>query len=154
MRKLQNKNYRNALKGSLRDCYRPHGLHSPKGKFVWVAIAFFAVTACAPVSLHGAEGQTEIRPERAIEVKRSDVSSQDLVCAEQKDMAAALLKAYGERSISAGLASTGYLLQIYAARSGSFTIVATGPNGISCIAADGQGWSQTPAAKSPIENRS
>jgi hypothetical protein len=154
VRKLQNKNYRNAVIESVSDCFWLYRQHSSRAKIVWLASVIFMVTACAPVSLKGARVQSDIRPEQAVDVKRSDLPAQDLLCAGQQDMAAALLKAYGETRVSAGLASTGYLIQIFAGNSGSFTIIATGANGISCIAADGQGWSQTPVAKSPIENRS
>jgi hypothetical protein len=162
VRKLKYKNYRNAVIRSVRDCCWPRLHNISRANFVWLASVLFLLTACAPISQNGAPVQADTRseqvpehtPGQVIDVKRGDRTDQDLVCARQQDMAAALLKAYGETRVSAGLSSTGYLIQIFAGRSGSFTIIATGPDGVSCIAADGQGWRQAPVAKSSIEKRS
>jgi hypothetical protein len=48
---------------------------------------------------------------------------------------------YGELPISAGLQPKGQLLQIYASpATGTWTVVTTSPQGLSCVMATGQRW--------------
>ena len=68
-------------------------------------------------------------------------------CAAHDELAAHLEKKFGERPVSWGLSSNGFLVEVFSSEAGSWTIVLTNPLGTSCIRATGDGWSDTPARK-------
>ncbi len=43
-----------------------------------------------------------------------------------------------------GLASNGAVIEVLASPSGSFTIILTQPNGLSCVMAAGENWENLP----------
>lgn len=135
VRKLRHKFYHNARQIMAHLCQKYFYLNLVQVKESSIVFGIFMLSACAPplhsTSIQAREGLVDVRP------------PQDLVCAQQSVMADGLQKNYGERRISYGLTSTGYLLQVFVGKSNFFTIVATDPTGISCIVADGQGWITT-----------
>ena len=71
-----------------------------------------------------------------------------------------LAEQYGEAPVSAGVRSTGELVEVFAwSRRGTWTIVSTSPAGLACILAAGKGWDgqkpQLPGlpARDSAENR-
>jgi hypothetical protein len=64
-------------------------------------------------------------------------------CADHQIIAEFLLTHYGERLEARGLASAGYLVELYVAPNSSWTIVATPPAGQSCVLAQGVAWDPT-----------
>lgn len=55
-----------------------------------------------------------------------------------------LSEKYGERRISAGLDSRQIILELWAnPQTGTFTVLATGPRGQSCILSEGQNWAMS-----------
>jgi hypothetical protein len=58
-------------------------------------------------------------------------------CGPPPDVTAGLARNYGEIVIAMGVSSNGNLVEIFAAPSGTFTIVITAPGGLSCIGVAG-----------------
>ena len=66
------------------------------------------------------------------------------MCGERSTVIASLEKTYSEVPVSMGLASNGAVIEIIASESGSFTIILTRPNGLSCVMAAGESWEDLP----------
>jgi len=65
-------------------------------------------------------------------------------CAARGMATTQLHELYGERRIGYGLAANGSVIELFASPSGSFTVFATLPDGISCLIATGQSWEPAP----------
>ncbi len=62
-------------------------------------------------------------------------------CAPRAEALAHLAKQYRERRIAVGVSDGGGLVEVLASPDGAtWTILVTAPNGISCVAAAGEGW--------------
>lgn len=68
------------------------------------------------------------------------VAWSDLPCGTRDTILATLSAQYGERPIARGLAANGAMIEVVAADTGSFTLLLTQPNGISCLLATGELW--------------
>ncbi len=66
------------------------------------------------------------------------------VCGLRADLANHLSKVYTEVPVGRGLTKNGNLVEIFAARNGSWTMLETLPNGISCLRGSGDSWSNLP----------
>ena len=66
------------------------------------------------------------------------------MCGERNVVIASLEKTYSEVPASMGLENTGGVIEVLAAPDGSFTILITRPNGLSCIMAAGENWENVP----------
>ncbi len=66
------------------------------------------------------------------------------MCAERRAVVANLENTYSEAPVSMGLASNGSVIEVLASPSGSFTIILTQPNGLSCVMAAGESWEDLP----------
>ena len=66
------------------------------------------------------------------------------MCDERRAVLANLEKTYSEAPVSIGLASNGAVIEVLASPSGSFTIILTQPNGLSCVMAAGENWENLP----------
>lgn len=62
------------------------------------------------------------------------------LCGERTVVVANLNKNYSEVLVSMGLENTGSVIEVLAAPSGSFTILITQPNGLSCVMVAGENW--------------
>lgn len=51
---------------------------------------------------------------------------------------------YQEKPDSAGLTNQGMLMEVFTSEKGTFTVLLSSPQGISCIAAVGEGWVRKP----------
>ena len=69
------------------------------------------------------------------------------ICSERAELIEKLKKGYLEEPISIGLAANGSVIEVFASNSGSFSIVITRPEGISCLVAAGKNWLSLPAHK-------
>lgn len=72
-------------------------------------------------------------------------SAQGRNCGPHSAVTAHLADNYGESRQVIGLASNNSVLEVYAADSGSWTILVTGPGGPACIVAAGQNYEHTKA---------
>lgn len=68
------------------------------------------------------------------------------VCASRDKVVEALSEVYQESPVSLGLTEEGAVIEVMASHEGSFTIVITHPNGLTCPVAAGTAW-QSIAAK-------
>jgi hypothetical protein len=67
--------------------------------------------------------------------------SRRMPCHDAQEIARQLGAKYAEAPIAFGLQSNGNLLQVYASgQQGTWTVVSTTPNGVSCIVAAGRQW--------------
>ena len=67
-----------------------------------------------------------------------------IVCGERAKVAEALKKGHAESPVSMGLSSLGAVVEVFASANGSWTIVMTRPNGMSCLLAAGEGREELP----------
>lgn len=61
-------------------------------------------------------------------------------CAPRERIVDHLATKYDEAQVGVGLDAAGNLIEVWAAASGSFTILVSSPNGLSCIATSGAGY--------------
>ncbi len=66
------------------------------------------------------------------------------MCGERRAVVANLEKTYSEAPVSIGLASNGAVIEVLASPSGTFTIILTRPNGLTCVMATGESWEDLP----------
>ena len=62
------------------------------------------------------------------------------MCAPRAALLQVAYENYQEVPVVRGLASSGRMLEILAAPSGTWTLLSTTPEGTSCMMGDGQGW--------------
>ena len=65
-----------------------------------------------------------------------------MVCGNHADIEKRLQEGYSEIRTGVGLAGNGGLIELYTSEKGTFTIVLTRPNGMSCLMAVGENWEQ------------
>ena len=63
-----------------------------------------------------------------------------MVCSERDKFLKHLGDGYAEAPIAMGLASNGTVLEVLASTKGTWTIILTKPNGLSCVVASGEAW--------------
>ena len=69
-------------------------------------------------------------------------------CHDANEIAKQLSRKYDEAPVAFGLQTNGNLLQVYASeQKGTWTVVSTTPQGLSCIVAAGQRWETLPYIK-------
>ncbi len=66
------------------------------------------------------------------------------ICGERRALVATLEKTYSETPVSVGLASNGAIIEIFASPTGTFTIILTRPDGLTCVMASGESWQDLP----------
>jgi len=66
------------------------------------------------------------------------------ICGERSRFLDQLGQHYGERVSAVGLVSNGTLLELMTSEKGSWTILITQPNGVSCVVATGESWEPLP----------
>lgn len=62
------------------------------------------------------------------------------VCASRDKVVEALHEVYAENPVSLGVTEEGAVIEVMASNEGSFTIVVTHPNGLTCPVASGSAW--------------
>lgn len=63
-----------------------------------------------------------------------------MVCGNHSDITRQLQAGYQEALSGIGVASNGGVIELYTSKKGTFTILLTRPNGMSCLMAVGQNW--------------
>ncbi len=71
-------------------------------------------------------------------------------CGKRADIVRLLREQYGESPIAHGLSDAGTVAEVFTSARGSWTIVATAPNGQTCVDAPGQSWQPTDASVDTI----
>lgn len=73
------------------------------------------------------------------------------VCKPHDVMAERLEKMFREKPRASGLVGSRAFVELYVSETGSWTMIVTGTNGLSCILAAGEGWETLPIIEgSPI----
>ena len=69
-------------------------------------------------------------------------ASAQMLCKERSEVLDKLSNSYSEAPVAMGLASNGAVLEVLTSAEGeqTWTILITQPNGISCVMATGEGW--------------
>lgn len=62
------------------------------------------------------------------------------VCGSRDAIVKRLADVHGENRRAAGIAANGNLIEIFAAKSGTWTVMVTQPGGITCVVAVGDHW--------------
>jgi hypothetical protein len=76
-----------------------------------------------------------------IALAAGSASAQGQVCGERVQIVQRLLEKYGETRQSMGLQQNNGVVEIFAStESGTWTILVTMPNGMSCLVAAGEAW--------------
>ena len=70
-------------------------------------------------------------------------AQQQNTCVNRSELLQHLSANFKEAPIAMGLTSNGGLLEVVTSKGGSWTIIVTMPNGISCGVAAGMGWENT-----------
>jgi len=66
------------------------------------------------------------------------------VCGSHRTVSDNLKKSYSEAPVSMGVTAGGGVIEVFASSEGSWTLVITQPNGLSCLIAAGQDWENLP----------
>ncbi len=66
------------------------------------------------------------------------------VCGSHNTVSDNLKKSYSEAPVSMGLTMGGGIIEVFASDEGTWTMVITQPNGVSCLIAVGQNWETLP----------
>ncbi|MEP6826832.1 MAG: hypothetical protein ABJA10_02020, partial [Aestuariivirga sp.] len=61
-------------------------------------------------------------------------------CAKHDDLASILDSKFGEQQTGAGLAGKAAMVELYVSKKGTFTLVSTDTQGVSCIVGAGDSW--------------
>lgn len=73
-----------------------------------------------------------------------------LPCGERDRVVQMLKETYGERASAHGLAHTGAVAEVFISPRGTWTIIATSPDGVSCVVGAGDSWQTTIARDDTI----
>ena len=87
----------------------------------------------------GAAAQQTPNPHRQVPTSSSP-------CGARADVVKMLKENFGERAMAHGIAHSGTLAEVFISPGGTWTIIATSPNGISCMIGSGESWETTLAA--------
>ncbi len=71
-------------------------------------------------------------------------AQQNRICQTRDKVLSALGGKYNEAPTSMGLASNGAIVEILVSREGTWSIIATTPDGLSCLVAVGKYWEKIP----------
>ncbi len=70
----------------------------------------------------------------------STTATAQTMCRERDEFVTQLNKGFSEAPVAMGLAANGSVVEVLASDSGSWTIMITMPNGVSCVVATGESW--------------
>jgi hypothetical protein len=73
-------------------------------------------------------------------------TAQDTPCAARTNIVNTLDSQYKESPRAIGLVSKEAVLEVFVSDSGTWTVVVTDPQGLSCVLAAGQSWEEIPVA--------
>ncbi len=62
------------------------------------------------------------------------------MCSHREDVIAQLAESYSEVPVGGGIATNGGYLELLSSETGSWTVILTFPNGLSCVVATGSDW--------------
>lgn len=63
-----------------------------------------------------------------------------MACGDRDSITKLLIDQYAENPTSLGLASNGSVFEVFTSKGGTWTVLLTSPNGISCLIGSGEHW--------------
>jgi type IV secretory pathway VirB2 component (pilin) len=75
---------------------------------------------------------------------RADAPQAQPVCGAHEAVITTLSGKFAEKPVSMGLANNGTVVEVLSSPDGSWTIVMTAPNGLTCLLAAGDYWQEVP----------
>jgi hypothetical protein len=105
--------------------------------------AFFIVAATLMIALPvgwAAGDQTAIPDSNRRGAAPMPYAVPAMPCGKRTDVVKMLRDTFGETAIAHGLADTGAVAEIFISSKGTWTIVATAPDGTTCMVGSGQSW--------------
>jgi hypothetical protein len=81
---------------------------------------------------------------QSVTAPQSASASASAFCDKRQFITQSLTKDYKEDPVSMGVANTGAVIEIFASENGSWTMVLTKPDGMSCMIAAGSNWETLP----------
>jgi len=105
-----------------------------------------AVACLVALPLGAAVAETPSMPNRPDqEAPQHRTEPQQLAaCASRQELVRLLRDNFGEYPIARGLANSGVVAEVFSSPQGTWTLVATAPNGVSCMIGAGESWNTTP----------
>ena len=76
-------------------------------------------------------------------------SAEPRICGPHDKIIATLSKQFQEKQEAIGLAATGQVMEVYVSREGSWTILVSTTNGMTCVIGAGEGWESRLASYDP-----
>ncbi len=83
--------------------------------------------------------RTTILATLAVLMMASTATAQTM-CSKRSKFIDSLAEGYAESPVAMGLVSNGSVLEVLASENGTWTIIVTMPNGLSCVVASGEAW--------------
>lgn len=68
----------------------------------------------------------------------------EIMCGDREEVIDSLENVHKESPISMGLAVNGTVVEVFSSKKGTFTIIMTHPNGLSCLVTAGEFWETLP----------
>lgn len=75
----------------------------------------------------------------------SSPAQAQMTCGDRSEALARLEHVFSEAPVAMGLASNGAVVEIFTSKAGTFTIILTRPDGVSCLVLSGESWENLPA---------
>ena len=79
-------------------------------------------------------------------------SSAENVCGKRDDIVLRLENGYQEFNSAMGMSTNGGLVELYTSDKGTWTLMLTQPDGVSCLIAAGENWESLNGAKSASQS--
>lgn len=117
---------------------------APK-KFAVSAIAACMIVVASPLASATSQmGEIEQAPEAGVDHPALNVDMLSMnMCGERDTVVEELSKVFQEAPMAVGQVDSEAVVEIFASDSGTWTILATGTDGISCIVSAGEGFEST-----------
>lgn len=76
--------------------------------------------------------------------------NQTALCGNRSALLTTLGGRFAEKTVSMGLAGNGTVVEVLSSEDGTWTILMTAPNGVSCLLAAGDYWQQLPTKEAEL----
>jgi hypothetical protein len=83
-------------------------------------------------------------------LERPQTGVQTAVCGKRSALLTTLGGKFAEQTISMGLAGNGTVVEVLSSEDGTWSILMTAPNGVSCLLAAGDYWQQLPKQEAEL----
>ena len=74
----------------------------------------------------------------------SEANAQTQICNTHDIITDHIATKYGEVPVSMGLTGSGHMIEVFVSKTGTWTILITRPNGMSCVTSSGNSWATMP----------